>query len=1251
MCFCKFLWYHFFNLNIVGNQNMNADKILPTSSMESSWLTSQTTKQSFQPEPFIKAEVLDQTENKNTWKPLLPCQQVFQQQHYFEPNSPCSQFVKELQLGSYHDEHVSDQGVLPYNNELMYWEATEDTGKSEQTYRQYALHNNIQSPSDSQQLLSSHVKNTIMFQRTMSQDAAEQHISSGLLNAGCAMTPIDHKPPNLVSTGSEHATQKQLQAHRMMIMFIHARFCSGPLGSCKSQACARAQEILKHSNDCQISDCLYDHCKQSKEAVYHYSNCVNNHCHICGKANESLGRYCDKTNKWNTIERSINGEHGNRLGVNLVAAETPISKHLRLPPVPPNVSDSADSSALQACSGFWSRQAHSKHLGQDKMIFPKQEQDIEIDIWQPVEIVRFGTLDKTGETQSHVISGVNGLGCHVEKENCLSNKDTDGSVLNIMNNGKVSKDAMISKIDKTKRKGISLLESFTAEQIYEHIQSLRQWVGQSKAKAEKYQAMGHSENLNSCQLCKVEKLFFEPPPKYCSPCGVRIKRNAPYYSATITERGPYSFCSHCYNESRSDSILVDNTQLPKSKLVKKRNDDELEEGWVACDNCKRWQHQICALFNAKRNDEEKDAEYICHICYIQEIEHCLRTPLPQSTVPGAKDLPRTVLSDHIEEHLFQRLKDERQDRANKYGKTVNEVSQAEGLVVRVVSSVDKKLEVKPHFLEIFKEENYPAEFPYKFKAILLFQRIDGVEVCIFGMYVQEFGAECAFPNQRWVYLSYLDSVKYFRPEIETVSGEALRTFVYHEILISYLQYCKQRGFTSCYIWACPPFKGEDYIMYCHPEIQKTPKSDKLREWYLSMLRKATNEGIVVELTNLYEHFFNPKTDCKAKVTAARLPYFDGDYWPGAAEDIINQIFLPENGRNLQKKGKLKKTITKRDLKAARLTDLTGSSSKDAMLMQNLGEAIYPMKDDLIMVHLQYFCNHCCIPIISGRRWVCNECKSFYICDKCYNVEEQREGKERHPSNSTDFHTLHPIETDGVPKDTKDRDGILESEFFDTRQAFLSLCQGNHYQYDTLRGAKHSSMMVLYHLHNPTEPAFVTTCDVCKNDIKTGQGWRCKECDYDECDACYNYNEGHNHVHKLTKNPVGADMDAHQKKTVKMTQVMLQLMVHAVSCRYRGGCQYPNCRKLKSLFHHGKQCKTRTSGGCRLCKQMWRLIHLHARGCKESQCNIPRCRDLKEHVRKLQLMQWQSESRRRAAVNQMMMQWQSESSSQDAGNGV
>ena len=90
-----------------------------------------------------------------------------------------------------------------------------------------------------------------------------------------------------------------------------------------------------------------------------------------------------------------------------------------------------------------------------------------------------------------------------------------------------------------------------------------------------------------------------------------------------------------------------------------------------------------------------------------------------------------------------------------------------------------------------------------------------------------------------MYISYLDSVHFFQPR-------HLRTAVYHEILIGYLEYAKNMGYTVAHIWACPPSEGDDYIFHCHPPEQKIPKPKRLQDWYKKMLDKAIIERVCTD---------------------------------------------------------------------------------------------------------------------------------------------------------------------------------------------------------------------------------------------------------------------------------------------------------------------------------------------------------------------------------------------------------------------
>ncbi|CAA7396042.1 unnamed protein product [Spirodela intermedia] len=1106
---------------------------------------------------------------------------------------------------------------------------------------------------------------------------------------------IPHSSENVVGN-LEYKGQQEL-----LLLYYHARICPDQEGACLNSSCISMKGIIDHMTFCKNSCNI---CVRLHSLLNHHRHCQDTNCPVCVPVRRLLCKSPLTNLSMETLDFTCSkASSGCNAGIPPLKCSVPTSDTITSPQHFPKrlkiqcspfenfgqretsqaselVNSYAQLSPSEQFSGHSCKTVTTGSAGEVKP-YDYSSQGSSVTVCE----IKFEDSEITDEEipiNSKLIMGLkaceNSLkheiveSCKIKKQNLDVSNEVKPAVVSVTSqalstecgkenqlicNGDDSEQTQKSKttiqsvdftvkteLRKPNIKGVSLVESFTLEQVLGHMRSLKKWVGLGKARAAKNQAVENLGDKNSCQLCGIGALSFEPPPIYCVKCYGRIKHNRAYHTMANCDSlmnggaGRLYLCNPCYNGSHGDSITYVGGVLPKVKLEKKRNDVQILELWVECDKCKAWQHQICALFNGKRN-VGGHAGYTCPKCYLQEIENGECKPLPDGVILGAEDLPRSKLSDHIEQRLLSSLAQERQERARSLQKNLDEVPGVEKLTVRVVSSVDKKLEVKQIFRRIFDEENYPAEFPYKSKAILLFQKIEGADVCLFAMYVQEYGAACSQPNQRRVCLSYLDSVKYFRPDIKSVTGEALRTFVYHEILIGYLDYCKKRGFTSCHIWSCPPLKQEDFILNCHPEIQKTPKPDKLREWYLAMVRKAAKENVVVENTKLYDFFFMLPEDCKASVTAARLPYFDGDYWPGCAEDLLQSLQQIEDGKEPQKKGRM--TITKRALKAARHGSLTDSPSKDSLLMFKLGEVIRPMKDDLIIIHLQHACSHCCEMIVAGKRWVCNQCKKFQLCEKCYDDEQSMEENGRHPVNSREKHSYYPVEVDAVPADTSDEDENLQSEFFDSRLAFLNLCQGNHYQYDTLRRAKHSTMMILYHLHNPTVPAFVSSCFHCHEDVEAGQGWHCETCpDYDLCNSCYQREGSTGHAHELVRQMPAGSHDVllqkveSQQRQAPRTQDLLDLLVHASKCRTTH-CTYPSCHNVKGLFHHGANCRIRMSGGCHSCKKMWYILHLHARACKEGpECRVPRCRDLKQHMRK---MESQSNFRRRVGAMVRMRQ--------------
>jgi len=754
----------------------------------------------------------------------------------------------------------------------------------------------------------------------------------------------------------------------------------------------------------------------------------------------------------------------------------------------------------------------------------------------------------------------------------------------------------------------------------------------------------HAENskkVQACGLCGCEKLNFEPPVFFCNGpnCPTkRIRRNTNFY---ISADKQHAWCNQCFGELKGETIEIGAVKVKKAELTKRKNDEVHEESWVQCDDCERWIHQICGLYNT-RHDKDNTGAYSCPLCLLdkrKKEDEGMMKPSAIPEAPSAKDIPRTKLSEWLERDVhtkvdlrMRELAEEKAESENiPYETAYKSLSAGGPLTIRQVTSTDRKHEVRDLMKARYAHKNYPEEFPYRCKCIVVFQNIDGVDVVLFALYVYEHGEDNPYPNKRTVYVSYLDSVHFMKPR-------KMRTFIYHEILISYLDYARDKGYQQAFIWACPPLKGDDYIFYAKPEDQKTPKDVRLRQWYLDMLEDCQRRNIVGKVSNMYDQYF-----CDKSLDASIVPYFEGDYFPGEAENIIKEL----NDEGKKGPGGSKKKSSSKSKKSSDSTNGTSlvpeKSYKDGgrdPVMQKFCGAIEGMKESFIVAFLN------CKSAKPENLIVPKEITEYREQNPSQIVVKMEDGKPTRRKRDANGNVIPSIEQKHVDRlgrpirvlddDTEE----IDCEFFNTRQCFLDLCRGNHYQFDELRRAKHTSMMVLWHLQNREAPKFVQQCFACAREISSGVRHHCSVCpEFDLCHDCYRdpkANRGQcNHTLETIKVDAGERnsglTEEQRKERQRNIQLHIALIEHASRCT-SSKCTSTNCQKMKSYLKHGQVCKVKASGGCKICKRIWTLLRIHAQQCKSSSCPMPQCIAIRKRIRQLQVKQRAMDDRRRQEVN-------------------
>eukprot|EP00049_Salpingoeca_infusionum_P006079 m.101061 g.101061 ORF g.101061 m.101061 type:complete len:877 (+) comp13190_c0_seq6:218-2848(+) len=419
-------------------------------------------------------------------------------------------------------------------------------------------------------------------------------------------------------------------------------------------------------------------------------------------------------------------------------------------------------------------------------------------------------------------------------------------------------------------------------------------------------------NLSHHRLCCATRRNHSAEVYRCRGGPCFIQTGQIYYYLSLADGDNIVYCTSHFSKLEDEFEIPrygngtgEKLHLKKSKFTRQKHTEPLvPERFVKCTECHLRYHEVCVRYIPYQRKR-----YTCRSCKVlaqmsaDEAAFTSSDPIdsveavdsvdamapeptqvpPQhgfeshdETLPKATDLPLSFLASVIQREVLEEVP-HLQDH----------------IIVRTINHSKEHVTPKPNILRRFP--TYPRQIPYTRKVILVFLRLDQVDVCIYGVICHECDDEAPQPNSRKVYISLLDSVK--MPKHIIPSGE--RTRIYHSVLRGYFRYAASRGFRTAHIFTCPPRRGQSYIFPFKPDYQREISVTRLRNWYdellsNSMFRKNPPVLDVMTIADAYP-----------EAMMAEIPYFEGDNWPDILEDIImfeerdhERRFLARNAKHI-----------------------------------------------------------------------------------------------------------------------------------------------------------------------------------------------------------------------------------------------------------------------------------------------------------------------------------------------------------------